>query len=72
MTFLITNNKGATAFNTTFNDVLDLYTYQSKEFPTDQDKFDNLINTIETSFVNEPTLTIKLLKYKRLIKKGEG
>ena len=69
---VITNKKGATAFSTTFNDVLDLYTNQLKSLPTDSDKFSDLINTIENSFINNPELTIKLLKYKRLIKKGDG
>ena len=66
------NNKGSLAFNSTLNHTLDLYTWQHKLLPTDQDKFNDLINTIENSFIDNPTLTIKLLKYKRLINKGEG
>ncbi len=66
------NNKDALAFNSTLNHTLDLYTWQHKLLPTEQDKFNDLINTVENSFINNPTLTIKLLKYKRLINKGEG
>lgn len=69
---ITTNRKGATAFKSTFNDTLDLYTWQSKTLPSSLDDFSNLVDTIENAFVNNPDLTIKLLKYKRLIDKGEG
>jgi hypothetical protein len=69
---IILNNKGATSFNTTFNSVLDLYTYQNKTLPVEQTEFNNLIDTIENSFIDNSNLTIKLLKFKRLIKKGNG
>lgn len=69
---ITTNKKGATAFKSTFNDTLDLYTCQSKTLPDSLYKFNDLIDTIENAFINNPDLTIKLLKYKRLIDKGEG
>lgn len=69
---LTVNNKGATAFKSTNNPVLDLFTYQNVNIPTEKDGFKQLFDMIESSFVSNPELTLKLMKYKRLIKKGEG
>jgi hypothetical protein len=69
---LTVNNKGATSFKSTNNSVLDLFTYQNTKVPLELDNFRQLFTMIETSFVSNPELTFKLMKYKRLIKKGEG
>jgi hypothetical protein len=69
---LTTNAKGATAFKSTNNPVLDLFTYQNVQVPVEDDKFLELLKVLETSFVTNPELTLKLMKYKRLVKKGEG
>ncbi len=69
---LTLNNKGADAFVSTTNPVLDLFTYTNKTLNTDYDSFKELINTIINAKNFNSELFIKLLKFQRLIKKGNG
>lgn len=72
MNNMSTNDKGAFAFSSTSNPILDLFTYQNKQVPTELNKFVDLIKMMEDCLENNFPLALKLLKYKRLIKKGEG
>ncbi len=66
------NAKGADAFASTTDPALDIFTYTSKTFPSDLEHFTELVNKL-TEVKNENSeLFIKLLKFHRLIEKGNG
>jgi hypothetical protein len=69
---IIENDKGAEAFATTSNPILDLFTETRKCIPEDKDEFVKLVKKIELAKNSNPEMFIKLLKFHRLIEKGNG
>jgi len=69
---IIQNDKGADAFVTTTNPILDLFTETRKKIPEDKDEFIKLVKKIELAKNSDPEMFIKLLKFHRLIEKGNG
>ena len=69
---IIQNDKGADAFETTSNPILDLFTETRKNLPEEKDEFIKLIKKIELAKNSNPEMFIKLLKFHRLIEKGNG
>ena len=66
------NNKGADSFVSTTNPILDLFTYTRKTLLRDLESFKQLIASITQAKNFNSELFIKLLKFQRLIKKGNG
>ena len=69
---IIQNDKGAEAFATTTNPILDLFTETRKNLPEDKDEFIKLVKKIELAKNSNPEMFIKLLKFHRIIEKGNG
>lgn len=67
-----TNAKGATAFVSTGNPILNLFTYSNKKVPTDLVGFTQLVKMIIEAKNYDSELFVKLLKFHRLIEKGSG
>lgn len=66
------NAKGADAFASTTNLALDIFTYTSRTFPSDLEKFKELVNKLIELKNDNSELFLKLLKLHRLIEKGNG
>jgi hypothetical protein len=66
------NAKGATAFVSTGNPILDLFTYSNKKIPTDFDEFAQMVNMIIEAKNFNSEMFVKLLRFHRLIEKGSG
>jgi hypothetical protein len=66
------NAKGADAFESTTNPALDLFTYTSKNFSSDANEFSSLVSKIVEVKNYNSELFFKLLKFPRLIEKGNG
>lgn len=69
MTF---NTKGADAFKSTNNPILDLFTETRKKVPETVDEFKILVRKIEAAKNYDSEMFVKLLKFHRLIEKGNG
>lgn len=69
---IILNNKGAVAFVSTGNAVLDIFTFNSKKFPIDVNEFIEIAEQIQLAMNSDPEVYIKILKLQRLIEKGNG
>jgi len=66
------NDKGADAFVSTTNPALDIFTYTSKSFPTNLEKFKELTEKLIEVKNKNSELFLKLIKFHRLIQKGNG
>jgi hypothetical protein len=66
------NTKGASAFKSTNNPILDLFTETRKKVPDNIDDFTILVRKIETAKNYDSNMFIQLLKFHRLIEKGNG
>lgn len=66
------NAKGADAFISTTNPILDLFTETRKKVPETLDEFKTLVRKIETAKNYNSEMFVKLLKFHRLIEKGNG
>ena len=66
------NTKGADAFISTTNPILDLFTETRKKVPETLEEFTNLVRKIEAAKNFDSELFVKLLKFHRLIEKGNG
>jgi hypothetical protein len=66
------NTKGADAFHSTTNPILDLFTETRKSVPETLEEFTTLVRKIESAKNYNSELFIKLLKFHRLIEKGNG
>jgi hypothetical protein len=66
------NEKGATAFKSTNNPILDLFTETRKTIPETLDEFKILVRKIEAAKNYDSEMFVKLLKFHRLIEKGNG
>jgi hypothetical protein len=66
------NTKGADAFYSTTNPILDLFTETRKSIPETLEEFTALVRKIESAKNHDSELFIKLLKFHRLIEKGNG
>ena len=66
------NRKGADAFKSTNNPILDLFTETRKKIPETLDEFKILVHKIEAAKNYDSEMFIKLLKFHRLIEKGNG
>jgi hypothetical protein len=69
---LTLNTKGATAFKSTKNPILDLFTKTSKKVPETLEEFTSWVREIEAAKNFDSELFVKLLKFHRLIEKGNG
>ena len=69
---LAQNEKGADAFITTGNPILDLFTETRKKVPDTLDEFKTLVRGIEAAKNFDSEMFVKLLKFHRLIEKGNG
>ena len=69
---LTLNAKGADAFTTTSNPILDLFTETRKKVPDSLDEFKTLVRKIEAAKNFDSEMFVKLLKFHRLIEKGNG
>lgn len=67
-----TNDKGADAFTTTTNPILDLFTETRKSLPRDLEEFKKLVRKIEAAKNADSEMFVRLLKFHRLIEKGNG
>ena len=66
------NAKGANAWNSTLNSLVDLFTIGTKKFPKEYYEFNNILNIVEGAFFQDPDTFVKILKLHRLIMKGNG
>jgi hypothetical protein len=66
------NEKGAIAFKSTKNPILDLFTETRKKIPETIDEFTILIRKIEAAKNFDSEMFVKMLKFHRLIEKGNG
>lgn len=69
---LTVNAKGADAFKSTTNPIVDLFTETRKIVPETLDEFTTLVRKIEAAKNFNSEMFIKLLKFHRLIEKGNG
>lgn len=69
---IVSNEKGATAFASTSNPILDLFTETRKKVPETLEEFTILVRKIEAAKNYNSEMFIKLLKFHRLIEKGNG
>lgn len=69
---LTLNTKGADAFKSTTNPILDLFTETRKIVPETLDEFTTLVRKIEAAKNFDSEMFVKLLKFHRLIEKGNG
>jgi hypothetical protein len=69
---MTTNAKGADAFISTTDPILDLFTETRKTVPETIDEFTILVRKIERAKNHDSESFIKLLKFHRLIEKGNG
>lgn len=72
MNNLTQNEKGADAFKSTTNPILDLFTETRKKVPETFDEFKVLVRKIEAAKNFDSEMFVKLLKFHRLIEKGNG
>jgi hypothetical protein len=72
MPSVVLNDKGAISFSSTTNPILDLFTETRKKIPTTIEEFTKLVRKIEAAKNHNSELFIKLLKFHRLINKGNG
>ena len=63
---------GAIAYQSTNNYLLDLFTYSSTKFPDNLEEFIKLVNIIYNAMSQDPITFLKLIKFHRLIKKGNA
>lgn len=68
----VENKKGADSFLSTTNYCLDFYTFNSKKVPTDLVAFTKIVRDLEQAKNQNPEIFMKLLKFHRLIEKGNG
>lgn len=66
------NSKGADAFKSTTNPILDLFTETRKVFPETLEEFKLLVRKIENAKNFDSEMFVRLLKLHRLIEKGNG
>ena len=69
---VIENKKGADAFLSTTNWCLDFYTFNSKKIPTEFSDFLNVVRDLENAKNQNSEMFLKLLKFNRMIEKGNG
>jgi hypothetical protein len=69
---LTLNEKGADAFISTSNPILDLFTETRKKVPEILEEFNALVRKIEAAKNYDSEMFIRLLKFHRLIEKGNG
>ena len=69
---IVPNEKGATAFASTSNPILDLFTETRKKVPETLEEFTTLVRKIEAAKNHNSELFVRLLKFHRLIEKGNG
>lgn len=69
---IVPNEKGATAFVSTSNPILDLFTETRKKVPETLEEFTTLIRKIEAAKNHNSEMFVRLLKFHRLIEKGNG
>jgi hypothetical protein len=69
---LTLNEKGADAFKSTTNPILDLFTETRKKVPDTLDEFNVLVRKIEAAKNFDSEMFVRLLKFHRLIEKGNG
>jgi hypothetical protein len=69
---LIHNNNGAIAYQSTNNYLLDLFTWSSKKFPIAYDEFVKLVMIINNAMKQDPITFLRLIKFHRLVKNGNG
>ena len=68
----ILNDKGADAFTSSNNPILDLFTLTSKVIPDELSQFTKLVKKVEIAKNSNPEMFVKLLKFHRLIEHGNG
>ncbi len=68
----VQNAKGADAFVSTTNPCLDIFTYTSKNFPSEFENFTKLVELVTKAKNSNSELFLKLMKFQRLIEKGNG
>ena len=69
---LTLNRKGAIAFVSTKNSLLDLFTLVSKKLPETLEEFELVVQMISNCLNTDPELFVKVLKFHRLINNGNG
>jgi len=69
---IVPNEKGATAFASTSNPILDLFTETRKKVPETLEEFTTLVRKIEAAKNHNSEMFVRLLKFHRLIEKGNG
>ena len=69
---LTVNEKGADAFISTGNPILDLFTETRKKVPDNLEDFTALVRKIEIAKNFDTEMFVKMLKFHRLIEKGNG
>ncbi len=66
------NSKGADAWVSTLNPLLDLFVTSIKKCPDSFEEFQKIFCTIQNALKEDPKRFIKILKFIRLIEKGNG
>lgn len=66
------NTKGADAWKSTLNPLVDLFTTGIKRCPDSYEEFEKIFNIVQSALREEPQSFIKILKFHRLIANGNG
>lgn len=66
------NAKGANAWNSTLNSLVDLFVSGTKKCPTELEEFEKIFQIVQNAYSEDPNQFVKILKFHRLIKKGNG
>jgi hypothetical protein len=69
---LTRNLKGAIAYKSTKNPLLDFFTFGSKKLPETLEEFGSVVQMVSNCLNTDPELFVKLLLFHRLIIKGNG
>jgi hypothetical protein len=69
---VVLNDKGANAWKSTLNPLVDLFATGIKRCPDTYEEFEKIFNIVQSALREDPQSFIKVLKFHRLIANGNG
>jgi len=69
---MVPNAKGADAWKSTLNPLVDLFATGIKKCPDSYEEFKQVFNIIQSALRDDPEMFVKVLKFHRLITNGNG
>lgn len=69
---MVLNTKGANAWKSTLNPLVDLFTTGIKKCPDTYEEFEKVFNIVQSALREDPETFVKVLKFHRLIESGNG